>query len=567
MKKRLLVLLLAYAATIPAFGQSQVQTFTQIIAEQGEKERSVEATYQRLIETMNSEVLLKCTTPVHIFAHKHRTELSNPHLHKREPRKSKSNVATYVSPSGKFSIEYSTAGADAVPATDGNSNGVPDYVEWTAQAADSSYNLQVNILGFTDPIPEGEVYEIEFYNSNFYGEVRTYSNADGPGTYMLIENDFVGFPENDDPNGDQRGALRATVAHEFKHAIQFAQNDFTGDADLWAEMDATLMEEVTYDQVNDYYNYLGGSGDVFGNPGVTVIPGSYEDATWALFFHERFGQSFWPETWDRIENSVSDLPLLTAVDQELADRGIDYTEALQELYAWHFASGAYWNTSFGFDESRFYPTPNVQSNITQVNDQFSGNISLGRFSAWFGNVNPPTGATGDASFLMDADSIGLSLAVVGLFKEGNIEFEFAEEESGFWVVNEGWKWEDLLRVGMIVVNERQFASGRFRVRVSDTFPTSIPIDDEKPTEVALKQNYPNPFNPETNIPVSLNEFQKVKVDIFDITGRFVQSVFEGGLPAGNYSLPVNMEKYASGVYIYRLQTADQVLVRRMTLVK
>jgi hypothetical protein len=59
----------------------------------------------------------------------------------------------------------------------------------------------------------------------------------------------------------------------------------------------------------------------------------------------------------------------------------------------------------------------------------------------------------------------------------------------------------------------------------------------------------------------------VKIDIYDMAGRLIQSVFDGNLANGNYAIPVNMERFASGVYMYRLQTNDDVQIKRMTLVK
>ena len=159
------------------------------------------------------------------------------------------------------------------------------------------------------------------------------------------------------------------------------------------------------------------------------------------------------------------------------------------------------------------------------------------------------------------------MAAVAIFDDGTVSFKNAVLESGLLVVDEGWKWDDIAQVGVIILNENRSTDNTFKVRVSDSFSTSIIGDGSMPQETTLKQNYPNPFNPSTTIPVSISEFQKVKVDIYDITGRLVQSVFNGNLPSGNYALPVNLERYASGVYLYRLQTDDHVQIKRMTLVK
>lgn len=567
-KKILLTILIGLYGVSLTYAQQERISFSKIIAEYNDGIVSVDEAYNKMIIELEKPGIIKCSTPVYMFAHKHQAVLTNSTAHLRNRLKNNSVSESYTSPTGKFKLVYETTGSNAVPSGDENSNGIPDYVEWTAQAADSSYNYLVGTLGFSDPIPVGSVYEVFFEDLNgTYGVTYTYNNPGGPGTKIVMENDFAGFPDNLDPDGSQRGAIRATMAHEFKHAIQYQQNGFSGDSDAWAEMDATLVEEMVYDEVNDYYNYLGGSDDVFGAPGLTVIPGSYEDVTWAIYFHEKFGSTFWPETWSRIENSILDLKFLDAVKQELEDRSVDYTQTLQELYTWHFTSGSFKTTNFGFKESGFYPTPTFQSSVTQITDTYSNDISIARFAAHMTNVKPPSSQSGDVAVLMDTNSEDLSLSVIALFKDGSYSFEFAKEESGKWVVNKGWKWADVLRLGVVVLNEKTNGSGTFKLRFSNNYPTSIPIDETIPTTTILAQNYPNPFNPSTTIPVSISEFQKVKVDVYDITGRLVQSVFNGNLNAGNYELPVNMEKFASGIYLYRLKTNDNVMIKRMTLVK
>ena len=134
----------------------------------------------------------------------------------------------YLSMSGKFSIHYVTEGVDAVPNEDANENGIPDFVEWAAGAADSSYQLQVNELGYPDPIPNGTSYDIYLKDLSSYGAYGLTNTsrsgifacgANTSSTCIYSENDFVGYPANDSDN-EARGALEVTIAHEFKHAIQ-----------------------------------------------------------------------------------------------------------------------------------------------------------------------------------------------------------------------------------------------------------------------------------------------------------------------------------------------------------
>jgi hypothetical protein len=197
----------------------------------------------------------------------------------------------------------------------------------------------------------------------------------------------------------------------------------------------------------------------------------------------------------------------------------------------------------------------------------SSDISLGRLASYFVNVKPPSNQTGDVAIILDTDSPDIALAVVAIFDNGSVSFEYAEPEAEFMVVKKEWAWSDIDRVGAIVLNENRTASQAFKIRISSTIQTSVFEDDTKPDVTELKQNYPNPFNPSTTIPVSISEFQKVKVDVYDMTGRLVRSVFNGTLPTGNHALSVNLEDLASGVYMYRLQTNEMVQIKRMTLVK
>lgn len=68
----------------------------------------------------------------------------------------------------------------------------------------------------------------------------------------------------------------------------------------------------------------------------------------------------------------------------------------------------------------------------------------------------------------------------------------------------------------------------------------------------LEQNYPNPFNASTNIPFALATDAFVRLDVYDLMGRHVQSLINEQRPSGRYSARLNANEFASGVYIYRI---------------
>ncbi len=541
----------------------KVSKVDQLVVEFNEGQVSAQVVADEYLELFNSGDIYKCGTPGSIFIDKHKNQLSES-THQKAlaiPSYFKSSLATqtYISDLGKFEISYETTGRNAVPLADGNGNSVPDYVEWVATAMDSSYKHEVLTLGSPDPIPLGQSYEVYLANIGPYGTTTSDATAPG-GTYIVIENDFAGFPDNTDPDGKQRGAIRATAAHEFKHAIQYVQKGWSGDADKWLEMDATLMEEVVYDEVNDYYNYLLGFGDtIFEEPYTTIIPGSYEDVTWALYFHERFGVEFWTNVWQRIESSLSSLRFLDAINSEVTAQGEVYETVLAESYLWHYASGGILSpVNYGFDERRFYPGSYVKNEFSTIPDSLSELSTLSKFSADFIEVNLVTPRSGQIGIDLVYEEPAIQLGLIAFFPNGTVETRFAAaNETGATNLTTNWSWSEISHLGIVFMNSDPFASNSYQFKITATLP-----------EVSyLAQNYPNPFNPSTTITFGLTEQQEVTLEVFDYTGRLVSTLLQGVQTAGSYEVPFDASSLASGMYLYRLKTQNGVFHNKMLLIK
>ncbi len=99
--------------------------------------------------------------------------------------------------------------------------------------------------------------------------------------------------------------------------------------------------------------------------------------------------------------------------------------------------------------------------------------------------------------------------------------------------------------------------------------TTAAIGDESalPDQIALSQNYPNPFNARTSISFTLSEKSKVKLDIYDILGRKLQTLHNGIQNAGEHTLNWNAENLSSGIYFYKLTTGEFEQTRKMILLK
>ena len=89
----------------------------------------------------------------------------------------------------------------------------------------------------------------------------------------------------------------------------------------------------------------------------------------------------------------------------------------------------------------------------------------------------------------------------------------------------------------------------------------------KPLNFSLSQNYPNPFNPSTKIKYDLPKESMVQLIIYNILGEKVAELVNTFQKAGSYNVEWNANKFASGVYIYRIKAGDFISSKKLVLLK
>jgi hypothetical protein len=176
-----------------------------------------------------------------------------------------------------FVLHYTTQGDWAVPSADADRDGTPDFIEAAAKSWEEVYARQVGQLGYpaprltVDPATGAVSQKVHVYFKDMpyygycvpenvaFGGVSPSGQAFGTASaWIVVENDFAGFPPNDvDLTGTEtvrRGALEVTQAHEFMHALQFNLNVYQSG---WLmESHATWSEDAVYDDVNDWHWYI-----------------------------------------------------------------------------------------------------------------------------------------------------------------------------------------------------------------------------------------------------------------------------------------------------------------------
>lgn len=91
-------------------------------------------------------------------------------------------------------------------------------------------------------------------------------------------------------------------------------------------------------------------------------------------------------------------------------------------------------------------------------------------------------------------------------------------------------------------------------------PPLVPaaVDDEAPIPqaVALEAGYPNPFTTQTTLTYRLAARAEVRLEVYDILGRRVATLFEGVASPGAHTAVWDASTAASGAYVARLTVAS-----------
>ncbi len=86
-------------------------------------------------------------------------------------------------------------------------------------------------------------------------------------------------------------------------------------------------------------------------------------------------------------------------------------------------------------------------------------------------------------------------------------------------------------------------------------------------QTQLLQNYPNPFSANTNISFILSGDSNVKIEIYNLLGEKLETIFSQELSAGTHSVQFNSANYSNGTYFYRLVTNNYIETKSLSIQK
>lgn len=220
----------------------------------------------------------------------------------------------------------------------------------------------------------------------------------------------------------------------------------------------------------------------------------------------------------------------------------------------------------------------VDNNGTLYLSSYGSSSTIHKFSC---SDDPPLPvALTSFDVLVDSDRAHLSWETASELNNAGFEVQYknieANPETSAWLTNAFLKGagttNDLQSYTFIVEG---LTPGRhtFRLKQIDfdgtfAFSEAVEVSVEFEQPYLVSPLHPNPFNPQTQFSVSVKSTQKVQVDVYDLTGRHIQSLFNNAIMAGSeQSITWDAGAVPSGVYYIRIKGENFLDSQRAVLIK
>lgn len=461
--------------------------------------------------------------------------------------------ASIVSPSGFFRIHYNTAGAY-----------VPQYdINEFARALDSSYNFEVNYLGYPPPPPDTQPgispdsvggdsrYDVYIVNISDYGvTIFDYPITDVTSTsYMEVHYSFgSGFYTHG------IDAARVTAAHEFHHAIQVGNYIYRDSDKFFYELTSTSMEEFVFSSVNDYYGYM---GSYFNHPDKAFAGyAGYELAIWNIFLKDVYDYNTIKRQWELMVSKRA----IDAINTSLLEKQSSFGKELNTFGIWTYFTGYRAKPGQYFSEASNYPI--IDLNSSEINVPLN-----------FNSIKPTSNT--QLVIVNSIDTLAVILTNTDYISGiNNPAMSFSGTYSLY----------NFNSAGSTKINDNyyeQLSVGDITLWLTSVILNGVVVKQDStiypPVISNLDYAYPNPFRYNSrstntiNIPVKAPYYSKINLYVYSSS---MDLVFNKELPVtfGKDNTPIvswNLDevdkKLSSGVYIYVAQTDKEKNIGKLVI--
>ncbi|KRB77971.1 hypothetical protein ASE01_07280 [Nocardioides sp. Root190] len=309
-----------------------------------------------------------------------------------------------------------TENDDAGGSWAGSNPAIPDYVEFTLNTMKTVATKYVGAGyrpvvsdGGADGTPQMDIYLGQLGNVGAYGYCTIDDNSISAhvpaAAYCVLDNDFAEFGVS------PRLALRATAAHEYFHAVQFA---YDVNEDAWLmEATATWAEDEVYDTINDNWNYLPFGSLAIPTQSLDIFNDLGQYGNWIFF---RFLSERYPSAQGGMSTVVLDIWKRTPTQYSV--QAIRNALALRNTTVpTQFALFTVWNRrpSTYYDEGSAYKASPIRAGyrLTPANPKKVVSVRLDHLAySTYRFTRPATGAQQRLSVKLNLNSLSTGGAAV-----------------------------------------------------------------------------------------------------------------------------------------------------------
>lgn len=474
---------------------------------------------------------------------------------------------SFVTPDGFFRVHYDTSGFNT-----------PGYdLNLLATALDSTYRFEIDFLGYGLP-PGDSVYSsgqppesyggdnrydiyIGNLTSGIYGytqpEIEVEAGSNRFTSYIGIDNDFAGYFTTG------INAARVTVAHEFHHTIQMGNYILRPEDTYFYELTSTAMEEFVFDDVNDYYAYI---GRYFRSLDTSLpMTTGYNTATWNIFLQQYFNDyDIFKRQWELMPSTRA----MNVIAISLFDYGSSFAREFNRYGIWMYYTNYRAVPGKYFEEAINYPlveptvvvqyTPPSQMLdmtskaaahsfinfvVSSNNDSLTAIVTNGDVLSAVNSL----GSNFDFNYTLYSDSVSGDR-----YLTPNYSSDFTAANSSFWSVSE--------ILNNQLVREDDDTSTPTKNTIEYAFPSPFYYNKS----YILGSSIYVPFNASLGEPVDFN----VYTTSMELVFRSEETIkFLPGEEVGVVWNAMNdkSEKLASGVYIYVVQKGDDLVKGKVVI--
>ena len=456
---------------------------------------------------------------------------------------------TLISPSGNFLIHYNDY-----------YEGIIDFANEVATAADSSQRYTVDIMNFRNHIPDSDMlYDI--YIKQLPNGSYGWNCPDGNdgASWVVIDDDYIGA--NYSTSG--LDAMKISIAHEYFHAIQRAYVPVPGQNSFFYELSSIWIEDLIYPDINDYIFFSQYGDDYFSNPERNM--NSYNGYGLGLYGHylnEIYDNQIMQRIWEEYSfisqnDNLDNESVFDAIDSVLDNGVFNYNSTFVDTWLDFNSRNLFngiQNSEFHYYSDQFFFNP-ISTNPVQIDTIQSISRTLNNRSVKINSFYPY-----DIS-IINIQNNSTSNNVKGnicILSENNL------------INNIGNSFQTDIISSNDVVNTVYISdlnSNESEILLSSTF-----LDLNFSDDIYI---YPNPTDEEGNLTLRFNsgiKSENILLKLYNLNGQLLKNVNLGSInyTTDDYNIKtVNLfnKNFSSGIYILSFHIENKIVNKKVTLLK